>query len=165
MRPPPTIKLTVPSAGAKYVEGQVVRASYSWADPDGASDVASCAGPVASGRAISTRTAGSHLFTVTAIDREGEKASKTVHHTVVPDPPKITKSGKVKTRAKGATVSADPRMRLLCPAHGSRCTAVLTGTVVGSSARGLRRGQRVIARARPRSARGGDPRAAPATAG
>jgi hypothetical protein len=144
---PPTIKLTAPSGGAKYVQGQVVRARYSCADPDGASDVASCAGPVASGRAISTRTTGSHRFTVTAIDREGEKASETVHYTVIPDTPKITRSGKVKTAAKGASVSVDPGMRLACPAHGSRCTAVLTGTVVGSSARGLKRGQLVIARA------------------
>ncbi len=84
---PPSISITAPANGATYAQGQVVAAGYSCADPDGPGDVASCSGPVASGAAIDTSTAGAHSFTVTAADKAGNKASKTVTYTVTPLPP------------------------------------------------------------------------------
>jgi hypothetical protein len=72
----PSISITAPANGATYAQGQVVAAGYSCADPDGPGDVASCSGPVASGAAIDTTTAGAHSFTVNAADKAGNKASK-----------------------------------------------------------------------------------------
>jgi hypothetical protein len=78
----PAIAITAPADGATYTPGQAVSASYACTDPDGAGDVASCSGPVASGAAIDTSTTGAHSFTVTTTDLSGNSASMTVHYTV-----------------------------------------------------------------------------------
>ena len=82
---PPSISITAP-ASATYAQGQVLLAA-TCADPDGPGDVASCSGPVVSGAAIDTSTAGAHSFTVTAADKAGNKASETVTYTVALLPP------------------------------------------------------------------------------
>jgi hypothetical protein len=78
----PAITITSPAGGAQYAQHQVVNASYSCTDPDGAADVATCAGPVASGSAIDTSTVGSHAFAVNASDHAGNKSARTVNYTV-----------------------------------------------------------------------------------
>ncbi len=74
----PTITITSPTA-TTYDLNQSVAASYSCAD-----DVAAtaCAGPVANGANIETRSAGSHTFTVDAGDAAGNPASQSVTYTV-----------------------------------------------------------------------------------
>ena len=82
----PTASITSPSSGAQYAEGQTVAAAYSCADPDGASDVASCSGTVPVGHAIPTSSPGAKTFTVQATDRAGNHGSATVHYTVIARP-------------------------------------------------------------------------------
>ena len=79
----PGISLTTPSQGAVYDLGQQVAASYSCADEDGGSGLASCSGTVANGAAVDTSSVGDKSFTVNAEDNAGNPASKTVTYTVV----------------------------------------------------------------------------------
>jgi DNA-binding beta-propeller fold protein YncE len=116
---PPSISITTPANGATYAQGQVVAASYSCTDPDGASDVASCSGPVASGAPIDTSTTGSHSFTVNAADKAGNKASKTVTYTVTPPPPHVSLKSK---RFNGKAVL----VKLACASSGSTCKGKVT---------------------------------------
>jgi hypothetical protein len=131
----PSISITTPANGATYTQGQVVDASYSCSDPDGAGDVASCSGPVPSGTPIDTSTTGSHSFTVKTADRVGNSASQTVSYTVGAKPspgtpkPRVSTSGPVSTKALGATVLVDPGIKVSCPTGGSPCTADETASV------------------------------------
>jgi hypothetical protein len=88
----PSISLTLPADGARYIVGQKVTAIYSCSDVDGPSDVSICLGSVASGQAINTATTGQHTFSVGALDQAGNAATVTGHYTVTPPPrPSITK--------------------------------------------------------------------------
>jgi hypothetical protein len=72
----PTVSITTPQNGATYTVGQKVLASYSCADPAGGSGLAAtnaCVGTVANGAAIDT-SAGTHTFSVTAMDAAGNVA-------------------------------------------------------------------------------------------
>jgi hypothetical protein len=100
---PPAISIAVPRQGATYVQGAKVKASYSCTAPAGAS-VSSCAGPVASGAAISTAKPGTHSFTVTAGD--GAAASRTVTYTVAGRPAVSGMSLRASVPALRLTVSA-----------------------------------------------------------
>jgi hypothetical protein len=79
----PTIVLSTPSQGAVYDLGQQVAASYSCADEDGGSGLASCTGSVANGGAVDTASVGEKSFTVSATDNAGNPASTTVTYSVV----------------------------------------------------------------------------------
>jgi len=68
--------------GATYLLGQVVHASYSCTEGTNGPGIASCAGPVANGAAISTSTAGVYQFTVVAISKDGQIGIATVSYTV-----------------------------------------------------------------------------------
>jgi hypothetical protein len=153
----PSIAIRTPANGATYAQGQVVAASYSCADPDGAADVASCNGPVASGSPIDTSTTGSHSFTVNAADKVGNSVSQTVTYTVsapggggagIPTP-KVTTSGSPSTKALGTNVSVDPGIKVFCPAGGQPCSAdeTVTGQAPASTARGNTTTRLVIGRA------------------
>jgi hypothetical protein len=128
---PPSISITSPANGARYTQGQVVKASYSCTDPDGAADVASCAGPVAPGSPIVTSITGAHSFTVHAADRAGKGASQTVSYTVAASgggTPRIITSGRRSTKTHGAHVVVDPGIKVFCPAGGQPCTGNETAT-------------------------------------
>ena len=85
----PTATITVPANGATYTAGQVVAANY--ACSDARSGVAACAGPVATGAAIDTASAGNKSFTVNATDKAGNARSAIVAYKVVDTtPPAIT---------------------------------------------------------------------------
>ena len=79
----PQIALTTPSQGAVYDLGQQVTASYSCADEDGGSGLASCSGTAANGDTVDTASVGEKSFTVSATDNAGNPASKTVSYSVV----------------------------------------------------------------------------------
>jgi hypothetical protein len=147
----PSITITTPANGATYTQGQVVDASYACTDPDGASDVASCSGPVASGARIDTSTTGSHSFTVTSADQVGNSASQTVTYTVAASTkpgtptPKVTTSGRVFAKALGATVLVHPGIKVSCPAGSSPCTVDLTATVtVPATAARTKKTKRIV---------------------
>jgi hypothetical protein len=80
---PPQITLAAPTQGAVYDLGQEVAASYSCADEDGGSGVASCTGTVPNGAGVDTSSVGEKSFTVNATDNAGNPASTTVTYTVV----------------------------------------------------------------------------------
>ena len=87
----PTITLTTPADGAVYEMGEQVFADYSCADEPNGSGLDSCVGSVAHGAAVDTASLGDKTFTVTATDKAGNSASKTVSYTVVDaTPPGIT---------------------------------------------------------------------------
>jgi len=81
----PTITITSPIDGHHYPLGETIAPTYSCADAGG-SGVSSCTAAAA----IDT-TVGTHAYTVNAIDRAGNTATKTVGYTVDPDttPPTI----------------------------------------------------------------------------
>ena len=82
----PTIDLTTPPDGAEYEQGADVDAAYTCAD-EGGSGLHSCTGDVPDGAAIDTATVGTHDFTVTARDGEGNEATVTHSYTVTEPPP------------------------------------------------------------------------------
>jgi hypothetical protein len=79
---PPTIAITRPQDGGQYVVNQTVYANYSCSG----SYVTACVGPVPSGSAIDTSSAGSKTFEVTAVVSSGPSADRTVTYQVVPGP-------------------------------------------------------------------------------
>jgi Domain of unknown function (DUF5122) beta-propeller len=79
----PAISIAVPSDGASLVAGTKLPVSFSCSDDDGAADVASCAGTAPNGSLLSTNAAGTHTFTVTAVDVAGNTTTKTVSYKVV----------------------------------------------------------------------------------
>jgi alpha-tubulin suppressor-like RCC1 family protein len=79
---PPEVSATAPVEGASYDEGQYVVAGYSCADDPNGPGLSSCTGSVPVGSPIHTSTPGPHTFTITAISRDGNRTSETVHYTV-----------------------------------------------------------------------------------
>ena len=78
----PTITLSTPPDGATYARDQVVNASYSCADEDGGSGLATCVASVPSGSPIDTSIVGPHSFTAAASDNAGNTAFVTHNYTV-----------------------------------------------------------------------------------
>ncbi|MDT7603227.1 MAG: hypothetical protein QOF61_1224, partial [Acidobacteriota bacterium] len=93
---PPDITISAPT-NSTYLIGQAVAAAYHC--DDAGSGVATCSGAVASGGSLDTSTVGAHVFTVTATDRAGNTASRSVSYTVsynvclLYDPTKANKGG------------------------------------------------------------------------
>lgn len=77
----PTITIVEPDGGS-YARNQEVFASYTCADEDGGSGLASCTGTVLPGEALDTSTSGLKTFEVTAIDNAGNDATVTVTYNV-----------------------------------------------------------------------------------
>jgi len=76
----PTVALIRPTNGATYTLNQSVRAAYSCADST--SGVASCVGTAANGARITTSSAGTHAFSVTATDNAGNTITKPITYAV-----------------------------------------------------------------------------------
>jgi hypothetical protein len=79
----PSISIASPADGATYLLGQAVSAEYSCQDEAGGSGLAACAGPVASGAALSTATPGPASLTVGAADHAGNSSSLTHSYAVL----------------------------------------------------------------------------------
>ena len=73
---PPKAAVTRPMGGAQYDVGASVLAEYA------CEDAVACAGPVPSGAAIDTSSAGMKTFTVTATDEAGNEAISIVDYSV-----------------------------------------------------------------------------------
>jgi hypothetical protein len=78
----PTIVIEAPGDGAASTRGEVVTVKYTCSDEANGSGIASCSGPIASGAPLPTDSTGRKTFTVTATDKAGNVASKTVGYTV-----------------------------------------------------------------------------------
>ena len=76
----PTVVITTPQADATYESQAIVLADYLCSDS--LSGAVSCGGPVPSGQAIDTATAGAKQFEVTAMDLAGNVAALTNNYTV-----------------------------------------------------------------------------------
>jgi hypothetical protein len=77
----PTVVITSPRDGGSYEHRSLVFAHYRCIAPPGAR-IVKCKSTVRVGHLMGTRTPGTHSFTVTAIDTNGNTASKTIHYTV-----------------------------------------------------------------------------------
>lgn len=77
---PPAVTVTAPVHGAVYTPGEVVTAAFTCSD--GESGIQSCTGSTAAGSAVPT-TVGQHTFTVTAVDRDGNRATSVVSYRVL----------------------------------------------------------------------------------
>ncbi|MGE4426196.1 MAG: FG-GAP repeat domain-containing protein [Solirubrobacteraceae bacterium] len=88
-RTDPTVTLTTPVDGATYDRDEAVNADFACADEAGGSGIDTCVGTVDDGDPIDTATLGPKSFKVTAEDKAGNTASKTVIYTIAapaPDP-------------------------------------------------------------------------------
>jgi hypothetical protein len=79
--PPPTVSIKAPKSGHAYTRGAAVKASYK-CKAGKLGKLKSCKGTVPDHHRISTSKLGTHTFTVTATDADGEKTTKRMHYTV-----------------------------------------------------------------------------------
>ena len=80
----PTIAVTRPAAGARfYTLGTTINASYACTDELIGSGIASCTATTSNGGPINTASVGPKTFTVVAVDRAGNSATKTVSYSVI----------------------------------------------------------------------------------
>lgn len=126
---PPTIALTGVVDGATYTMGQSVVVNYTCSDD---AEVVACAAPVASGSLLDTMTPGPHTFTVTAIDRNDNVTTKTVHYRT----PDTTGPAIFTSFEDGAQLVVDTQMPLnaRCDDAGGVASCVATdetGHVIG----------------------------------
>jgi hypothetical protein len=77
---PPTIVITSPTDGARFLIGASASANYSCTD--GGSGIDSCVGTVANGGSLDTYTPGSFVLEVNAADKAGNTASRSHAYTV-----------------------------------------------------------------------------------
>ncbi len=87
----PAIRISIPAEGAKVRLGKRVAADYACTDETNGTGVARCAGPVAPGARISTRSLGRKTFTVSAADKAGNTATAATKYTVLPRLPPAVK--------------------------------------------------------------------------
>src|SRR5262249_36811379 len=80
----PTISLTGFNEGDTFTQGRPIKATYTCADEQGGSGVASCTGTTASGANIDTSTPRSFGYTVTAKDAGGNVTTVTRGYNVIP---------------------------------------------------------------------------------
>ena len=78
----PTITVNIPE-GAVYTQGRPVPLTFSCADDQGGSGIASCVGSTPSGSNLPTGTAGPQVLTITATDNVGNVSVKTVNYRVL----------------------------------------------------------------------------------
>jgi predicted outer membrane repeat protein len=86
--------ISAPASGASFAQGAKVKAAFSCSEAGIAALIATCKGTVPNGQNIPTATPGTHTFTVTAVDEQGQTVTKTVQYRVIgPPDTKITGHG------------------------------------------------------------------------
>ncbi len=78
----PTVTVNIPE-GAVYTQGRPVPLTFSCADDQGGSGIASCVGSTPSGSNLPTGSAGMQVLTITATDNVGNVFVKTVNYRVL----------------------------------------------------------------------------------
>jgi hypothetical protein len=143
---PPATSIATPSAGAGYMQGQTVAASYSCTEGQNGPGITSCGGNVPNGTPIDTSTPGPRTFTVTASSGDGYTGTTSVTYTVqAPPPPPAPPTAAAVTPANGAVYSrgqiVDANYSCLEGAGGPglrSCTATVPmGSAINTSAPGL----------------------------
>lgn len=83
---PPTVSIVSPVSGGTYEQGQVVPTSFSCAEAAGGPGLASCTGSgdasAPSGH-LNTSTAGTLTYTVTAVSKNGQRATASTNYIVI----------------------------------------------------------------------------------
>jgi YVTN family beta-propeller protein len=144
----PSIDLRTPPDGAQYTIGQSVTADYSCSD-EGGSGLESCQGDVPSGNPLDTETPGTHTFTVTARDGDGNTEKVTHTYTVSG----YTFEGFLGSIHDGVTLKAGSTVPIVFSLSGDRGPDVLAA---GSPASGaVRCGTTVPTRTYPAASDGG----------
>ncbi|MHB1808023.1 MAG: hypothetical protein ACYCU0_01850, partial [Solirubrobacteraceae bacterium] len=90
---PPAASISSPASGGVYQQGAAVPTSFACAEGAGGPGLASCTdsnNANAPGGQLSTATLGAHTYAVTAISKNGKRASASISYTVVAPPPKPT---------------------------------------------------------------------------
>jgi Bacterial Ig domain len=109
----PPVSIMAPAQSGRYRLRQVVVARYSCLAPTSGPALRSCVGTVRAGRAVNTRTPGTHTFSVSATDAEGSSTTETVTYGVTPTSTRFGASA-VRAGRSGAT-----RLRVTLPGPGS----------------------------------------------
>lgn len=140
---PPVVKITTPADGGEYLLNSVVLAY--WTATDERCVIASAVGTVPNGSPIDTATVGAKTFTVTAADKAGNVATKTVTYYVdyvfggILPPINPNRSSDFKL---GSTI---PVKFQLFDAHGNLISAAvakiyvakISGGIIGSEMKGV----------------------------
>jgi hypothetical protein len=130
--PPPPVSIQAPVQGAGYRLGQAVAARYSCLASSTGPALKSCVGSVPAGHRINTRTLGSHPFSVSATDDQGESTTETVTYKVVPT------TNRFEVLQLRATSSGAAQVALKLPGPGAvRVLATAWNAARGASARRL----------------------------
>lgn len=82
---PPVATISAPTTGGVYALGAHVGTAFSCTEGPGGPGLASCTdsnGAAAPNGSLSTSTAGSHTYTVTAISKDGQRVSTHISYTV-----------------------------------------------------------------------------------
>jgi CSLREA domain-containing protein len=128
----PVATISSPADGARYRRGQAVLAAFACSEAGGAGFVATCLGTIPDGRPVDTATLGSKQFAVTATDRAGNTAQRTVGYTV--ETPVVT----ITSPAGGH------RYRRHAKVHAKfRCTEAGSSTPIASCVGTVRNGHRI----------------------
>lgn len=78
----PRITILAPFHGSSYQRGERIRARFRCGEGGVASTIAICRGTVTAGHRVRTGQTGRVHFVVTAVDRSGNRARKTIHYRV-----------------------------------------------------------------------------------
>ena len=78
----PEITIITPVRHASYERGSHVVARFRCTEGGDVSAIATCKGSAAMGHLVRTGRVGTVRFTVTAVDKSGNRATKTIHYTV-----------------------------------------------------------------------------------
>jgi Zinc carboxypeptidase/Chitobiase/beta-hexosaminidase C-terminal domain len=121
----PTISLTGFNEGDTFTQGRPIKVSYTCADEQGGSGVASCTGTTANGGNLDTSTPGTFAYTVTAKDAGGNTTTVTRSYSVIPA---TNSNGGV-----SGTVPATLSLTLNAPAQFGNFTPGVTRTYTAST--------------------------------
>ncbi len=125
--PPPTVTVSHIKNNAKYAYGEVVRPTYSCAQPEDAAGLTGCSAEddlgndIASGGALKTQIPGSHSLTVSATSDDGAVTTDEIDYIVLPNNQFII--AKVTPRHHGAL-----QFQLALPGAGKVTVVELAGT-------------------------------------
>ena len=81
----PSVSISSPAGGARYVFGHTVHANFSCTDGASGPGISACAGTTRNGSEIDTTKPGEHTFSVTATSGDGQAMTKSVTYTVLPN--------------------------------------------------------------------------------
>jgi hypothetical protein len=123
---PPQIDLRTPSDGGSYELGADLTIDYSCSDPDGGG-IALCDGSLPDGAPLDTSQAGTHRFSVIAVDNAGHMTQSIATYTIVDRRPPRIEIGSPSPRTYPIDTAASAFY--YCWSPGSVWIVSCTGTV------------------------------------